>query len=135
MTKEISMIVLLLCIFFSGISVIAQDVVNVDIDDIPSGQQITITYSVLVNQNLPQGLLFIQNQGRVTGSNFDAILSDDPQTTLENDSTNTPVGFTLNVAQLPNTGELPWTRHILLSALVAMLICIISFGVMKRFTF
>jgi hypothetical protein len=97
---------------------------NVDqfVGDIPAGQQVTVTYDVVVNDGLPAGLQFISNQGIVTGANFGTIVSSDPAVAQLGSETRTPVGFTLEVTQLPATGETPWTRIVILSGIIALTI-------------
>ncbi len=115
-----------------GVSAIAAQDVSTSLPDIPPGQQVILTYSAEMNQTLPEGLQFVSNQGTVSGSNFNNVLTDDPVTTGGNDTTNTPVGFTLQVGELPDTGETPWWRIMLLSALVAGAIAAASYAVMQR---
>lgn len=114
---------------------LAQGDIDLDLGDIPSGQQVTITYDVTVNDDLPSGLLFITNQGIVSGQGFDPILSNDPDTVEGDDATNTQVGFTLQVTQLPQTGESPIYRWVLISAVIAMLATIGGLVTIKRIGF
>lgn len=109
---------LLFAIFIFIPSAFAQDDVSNDIGTIPQGQQVTITYDVTVG-NLPVGSLFISNQGTATGSNFDPVLSNDPQTSAAGDATLTQVGFNLPVSELPSTGETPMRYSVLFSLLIA----------------
>jgi hypothetical protein len=104
---------------FGVLPAIAQDV-TIPVGDIPGGQSVTITYEVQVNEDLPQGLRFIDNQGLVTGDNIDPLLSDDPDTAQASDSTRTQVGFTLDVIELPRTGENPLWRIAFLSFVIAL---------------
>lgn len=115
MTK-FSLIILAFLILAS--SVFAQDDVSIDIGTIPQGQQVTISYDATVG-NLPAGTVVISNQGTVSGSNFDPILSNDPQTSANGDSTLTQVGFNLPVSELPSTGETPMLYLVLFSLLIA----------------
>jgi hypothetical protein len=108
MRKLIALFIILL-VLVPAVS--AQDAVDVPLPDIPSGQQVTITYDMRVNDNLPPGLQYIVNQGVVTGSNFAPVLSDDPNTATAFDQTRVAVGFTLPVAALPGTGQTPlWAQ-------------------------
>jgi hypothetical protein len=93
--------------------------VDVDIPDIPAGQQVTITYRVRVNEALPIGTQFILDQGRVTVGN-ETILTDDPRITGNTDITRTLAG--LSAKALPATGETPWWRTIALIAGVAVIL-------------
>ena len=132
MRKPTTYLIILVSSLLFTLPTFAQDAVDVDLGDIPAGQQRVISYNATVNENLPEGLLFIHNQGRVTGSNFDTVLSDDPQTNVGGDSTDTAVGFTLSVAELPSTGELPWARNLLISALLALILSLGFYAVNRR---
>lgn len=121
--KTIKFIALILVLSLGVIASSAQGNVSVPLDDIPAGQQVTITYNVTVN-TLPEGLLFIENQGLVTGLNFDDMYSNDPDSEADGDETLTPVGFTLDVVQLPNTGENPWYRIPIISGIIALLVSV-----------
>ncbi|MEL6526393.1 MAG: hypothetical protein AAFQ07_11860 [Chloroflexota bacterium] len=109
-------------LLWSGSVFAQEDEVDVTVGDIPPLQQVTITYDATVNETLPEGLLFIENQGVVTGTNFDVVNSDDPRTLSVGDETLTSIGFTLNVVQLPQTGETPLYRLVLISAIVALVV-------------
>jgi len=91
--------------------------VDVDIPDIPAGGQVTITYRVRVNQNLPIGTQFILDQGRITVGN-ETLLTDDPRITGNTDITRTLAG--LSAKTLPATGETPWWRDVAIIAGVAL---------------
>ena len=93
--------------------------VDVDIPDIPAGQQVTITYRVRVNELLPIGTQFILDQGRVTVGN-ETILTDDPRITGNTDPTRTLAG--ISAKSLPATGETPWWRTVILIAGVAIIL-------------
>jgi len=93
--------------------------VDVDIPDIPAGGQVTITYRVRVNQNLPIGTQFILDQGRITVGN-ETLLTDDPRITGNTDITRTLAG--LSAKTLPATGETPWWRDVALIAGVALVL-------------
>lgn len=122
--KHIFIVVLLMSLW-AGVGVVsAQGDVDLDLGDIPAGQQVTITYEASVNETLPEGLRFITNQGVVTSDNFPDILSDDPANQVDDDETLTPVGFTLPVIELPNTGESPWYRMLLTSAIVSLIVAV-----------
>lgn len=112
-----SMIISIIGVLLLTAPTLAQ--VNVPIGDIPSGQQVTITYDVTVNEELPQGVRFIGNQGTVTGNGFAPVLSDDPDTPAFSDETRTSTGFSLNVVELPPTGESPFWYTLVLSLIVA----------------
>jgi len=95
--------------------------VDVDIPDIPAGQQVTITYRVRVNQNLPIGTQYILDQGRITIGN-ETLLTDDPRITGTTDITRTLAG--LSAKTLPATGETPWWRDMALIAGVALVMAL-----------
>ena len=115
MMKKISVLIIVLLLIAP--TALAQ--VNVPIGDIPSGQQVIITYDVTVNEPLPQGVRFIGNQGTASGNNFDPVLSDDPDTPAFSDETRTSTGFSLDVVELPPTGESPFWYTIIISLIVA----------------
>ena len=113
--KKISTLIIALLLIVP--SAMAQ--VNVNVGDIPAGQQVIITYDVTVNEDLPQGLQFVSNQGTASGNGF-VVLSDDPDTLAVSDETRTAVGLTIAVGELPATGEGFWLYNLLLSAIVAV---------------
>lgn len=131
--KTITVIVLFFVLNLPAMSTVAQDDVSVPLGDIPAGQQITITYDTTV-QTLPEGTLFIQNQGIVTGNNFNASIfySSDPDTT-SGGQTLTPVGFTLSVGSLPQTGQAPWWRVTLISLVIAGGLAILVYLGLKKY--
>lgn len=61
--------------------------VSVDVGTIPAGNSVTITYDVIVDDPLPEGVTHISNQGIVRGDNFPAEPTDDPSTDPEDDPT------------------------------------------------
>jgi hypothetical protein len=134
MTKALLRYGLVLLALLLGVSAIAAQDVSTSLPDIPPGQQVILTYSAEMNQTLPEGLQFVSNQGTVSGSNFNDVLTDDPATTGVNDTTNTPVGFTLQVDELPDTGETPWWRIVLFSGLIAGGVAAASYVMMQRRT-
>jgi hypothetical protein len=93
--------------------------VDVDIPDIPAGQQVTITYRARVNSTLPVGLQFITDQGRIT-VNGETLLTDDPRVTGNTDPTRTAVG--ISATALPATGETPWWRTVIFIGGVALVL-------------
>lgn len=64
--------------------------VEVDIGTLPGGDRATITFSVQVNPLLP-GVNQLSNQGSVSGENFTAVLTDDPDSPANEDATITPL--------------------------------------------
>lgn len=66
--------------------------VNLNIGTIPAGESVTITFQVTINNPMsPTNTTQVANQGTVSGSNFSAIVTDDPDTPALNDPTITPV--------------------------------------------
>ncbi len=55
------------------------------------GGSVTITFRVTINNPLPAGVVEVSNQGTVSGSNFPATPTDDPDTAPAGDPTVTPV--------------------------------------------
>jgi hypothetical protein len=95
------------------------DDVDIDIPDIPAGQQVTVTYRARVNSTLPVGLQFITDQGRIT-VNGETLLTDDPRVTGNTDPTRTAVG--ISATALPATGETPWWRTVIFIGGVALVL-------------
>ncbi|MCU0482496.1 MAG: hypothetical protein MUE54_14970 [Anaerolineae bacterium] len=93
------------------------DDVDVDIPDIPAGQQVTITYRVRVNDRLPIDTRYIIDQGRIIIGG-ETLLTDDPRLTGNTDPTLTLAG--LSAKALPATGEIPWWRNVLIIGSVAL---------------
>lgn len=62
------------------------------VGDIPAGQSVTIIYDARVATNLSDDVSQLSTQGTVSGSNFTAILTDDPSTSTQNDPTLTLLG-------------------------------------------
>lgn len=106
----------------------AQSSVVTGLPDLPPGQQVTIRYAARVNEALPPGLQYIVDQGVITSSSGERVLTDDPAVAGDANSTRTLVGFTLNVGELPNTGETPWWRILLLSLGAASLAALGAFA-------
>jgi hypothetical protein len=123
---------LVLLALLLGVSAITAQDISASLPDIPPGQQVILTYSAQMNENLPEGLQFVSNQGTVSGSNFSDVLTDDPVTVGVNDTTTTGVGFTLQVEELPDTGETPWWRILVLSALIAGAVSAGAYAMMQR---
>ncbi len=111
---------LFIVLLITATPVFAQsDDVDVDIPDIPAGQQVTITYRARVNSTLPVGLQFISDQGRIT-VNGETLLTTDPRVAGNNNPTRTAVG--ISATALPATGETPWWRTIIFIGGVALVI-------------
>ncbi len=114
--------ILMLMLLMTTIPAVAQtDDVDIDIPDVPAGQQVTVTYRVRVNQNLPLGLQFIVDQGRVT-LNGQTLLTDDPRVTGSLDPTRTAVSP--SATSLPATGETPWWRTVVFIGGVAFVMAL-----------
>lgn len=95
--------------------------VDVDIPDVPAGQQVTVTYRARVNTVLPLGLQFIVDQGRIT-LNGQTLLTDDPRVTGSIDPTRTAVSP--SATSLPATGETPWWRTVIFIGGVAFVMAL-----------
>ena len=109
MTKALLRYGLVLLALLLGVSAAAaQDDIDLPLPEIPPGQEVTVTYQVRVNEDLPPNLSVISQQGTVIGANFGPVLTDDPATEIGLDATLTQLGFNLGVAELPATGEPPW---------------------------
>lgn len=86
------------------------------IGTIPAGDSVVIYYDVTINAGLAPTVMYIANQGTVSGSNFANVVTDDPKTVAALDSTKTllnafplPVTVSELKAQQKNGGiELSW---------------------------
>jgi len=127
----IATLTIIFTLFLTTIPALAQSGdVDVDIPDIPAGQQVTITYRVRVNQNLPIGTQYILDQGRITVGN-ETLLTDDPRITGTTDITRTLAG--LSAKALPATGETPWWRDVAIIGAVALVLAtVITLFITKR---
>ncbi|MFC2009147.1 hypothetical protein ACFLUT_03740 [Chloroflexota bacterium] len=65
--------------------------VVVDVGTITACGDVTITYDVVVNDPLPEGVTHVTNQGLVTGNNFPSEPTNDPDTDPDDDPTIVPV--------------------------------------------
>ena len=85
-------------------SVEPDSVKNVDVDvhmqgqnvyafvgDIPAGQTVTIIYDVIVANGANANANQVVSQGTVSGSNFVPLITDDPDTSEEDDETKVPI--------------------------------------------
>src|SRR5439155_11517943 len=66
---------------------VAQAQVNINLGNLPNGQSVTLSYEVNVNSPLAPGQGQISAQGTVSGDNFAAVNTDDPETVAVNDPT------------------------------------------------
>ncbi|MBK8031706.1 MAG: Ig-like domain-containing protein [Chloroflexi bacterium] len=75
------------------------------IGSIPAQSRVRVTFDVSVNVVIPDGTTTVGLQGIVSGSNFPSFLTDDPATSVSQDSTLTTLDSLRAVTQLPQTGE------------------------------
>jgi VCBS repeat-containing protein len=68
----------------------AQDV-NAVLGDVPPGKSVTIRFNATVTNPMPAGVTSVSNQGTVSGGNFAAVLTDDPDAVGSTDPTVTVV--------------------------------------------
>jgi len=69
--------------------------VEVDIGALPQGGgAVEVTFDVVVDDPLPEGVLLIMNQGEVSGDNFNPVRTDDPDTLIFLDPTVTEIANT-----------------------------------------
>ncbi|HEV2802033.1 MAG TPA: lamin tail domain-containing protein [Pyrinomonadaceae bacterium] len=77
----------------------------ITIGTLGAGKTVTITFSVTVNNPLPSNVTQISNQGRITGTNFSEVFTDDPDVAGTNNPTVTNVipmpTITINNASVP----------------------------------
>jgi uncharacterized repeat protein (TIGR01451 family) len=69
----------------------ADNDVQVNIGTIGTGISVSISFRVTILNTFPPGVSVVSNQGRVSGTNFTTVLTDDPNTTTPNDATRTSV--------------------------------------------
>ena len=81
------------------------DTVTVAIGNLLIGETATITFVVAVDDILPAGVDYIENQGEATTSNGEPVLTDDPDTDDPNDPTQTPVDAAPDLAVTKTDGE------------------------------
>jgi uncharacterized repeat protein (TIGR01451 family) len=65
--------------------------VAINVGDIAAGDSVTIVFEAVIRDPLPEEVIELANQGRVTGSNFAEVVTDDPDTDATNDPTVTQV--------------------------------------------
>lgn len=97
---------------------------------IPPGTKVTIVLDVDVNAIIPPGTSEVTLQGLLSGSNFSSFLTDDPETAAESDVTRTALDSLQAVGTLPQTGEEPWWRSVLVWALRLGVLAIVISGVL-----
>jgi uncharacterized repeat protein (TIGR01451 family) len=56
-----------------------------------AGDSVTLTFEAAIGESLPTDIVEVATQGLVSGSNFDDLLTDDPDTETPADPTLTPV--------------------------------------------
>ncbi len=78
-------------------------IVLANIPTVPTGKAVEITFLASINEEVPQGVTAVTNQAEVTGSNFAAVKSNDPDTPAINDPTTTPIEVTEEAADLSLT--------------------------------
>lgn len=72
-----------------GYRVAAQ--VNVPIGNVQPGARITISFEVAIDGEISPGVTQLSSQGTITGSNFSALETDDPESLAAGDATLTPL--------------------------------------------
>jgi uncharacterized repeat protein (TIGR01451 family) len=68
--------------------------VEVMVGDLPPGGEVTIFFDLLIDPLLDPSVSEIAVQGRISGSNFEGIVTDDPSTTEPDDPTIIPIDHT-----------------------------------------
>jgi hypothetical protein len=81
--------------------------VNLPIGNLAPGEKVTITFDVTITNPFPAGVYSVTNQGTVSGGNFSAINTDDPQTGPVGDATVTFVEVAPAVITLAASGITP----------------------------
>ncbi|HEX8708249.1 MAG TPA: immunoglobulin-like domain-containing protein, partial [Pyrinomonadaceae bacterium] len=77
--------------------------VTVNVGTLPAGKSVKITFLVTINDPLPAGTSQVSNQGTISGDNFAAVLTDDPDAGGASDPTVTPL-FIKNQSPTANAG-------------------------------
>jgi uncharacterized repeat protein (TIGR01451 family) len=67
-------------------------VVKVELGGLPPASEATIRFRVRIVDPLPAGVTKVTNQAIISGGNFPAVPTDDPDTETPDDATETPVG-------------------------------------------
>jgi len=91
-----------------GNAVQSGESVHLDINTLPAGKSVTITFEVTVDGPPLTGVAQVCNQGSVTGSNFSSVLTDDPDVAGSDDPTCTPLSagdVGVIAINSPNTGN------------------------------
>jgi len=94
-------------IFACALSAHAEDTVSLDIPVLPADKQIVIMFEATVAKPVSAGATSVSVQATVTGTNFSAVLSDDPATAAANDPTvialeNSPPAIPSAITATPN---------------------------------
>lgn len=74
--------------------------VNLPLGNLAPGESVTITFDVTITSPFPPGVNSVTNHGTLSGSNFSAVNSDDPQTVPVGDATITAVDIPLTAVTL-----------------------------------
>lgn len=96
--------------------------IHIPFGTIPPRSTVTVTFDVIVGQNIPNDISVLSMQGLISGDGFESFLTNDPDTALGGDPTQTMLDPLRNVTQLPDTGETPWWRNWLLMGLMALMV-------------
>src|SRR6185295_15891874 len=60
---------------------------NINLTDLPPGKVVTVTFRAAITTSLSAGATQICNQATISGTNFSAIVTNDPTTPAANDPT------------------------------------------------
>ncbi len=73
-------------------------VVSHTIGVLPAGKAVTLTFDVVIRSPVPAGVVYVENQGALSGDNFTPIVTDDPDTPAPNDPTRTLLNLISDLA-------------------------------------
>lgn len=72
-------------------AVVAESPVQVELDELPAGEEITVTFRVRIVNPVEPWVVEVSNQARVWSAEVDELLSDDPDLTGDANPTLTPI--------------------------------------------
>jgi len=113
--RSVMSFVLVFILSIIGFVAQANEINVIQLDSFPARTQVTIEFQVQLPETLPPNVTRFGTQVRLGVAQLATTLSDDPDTMdLVSDPTFSPLQFNLAVSQLPDTGESPLWRTILI---------------------
>jgi hypothetical protein len=102
----------------------------INLGTIPPGTRVTVVLDVEVSAVVPPGTSEVALQGILSGSTFSNLLTDDPETALESDATRTALDSLQAISTLPQTGEEPWWRSLVIWVLRLGVLGLVASGLL-----